>query len=72
MIEDRLIDDKITLRDLLALAVCRGVMAGRGDIDYSTGPWAVADDVLNETDVILEHRARVLGIRASVLEIVNE
>lgn len=72
MIEDRLIDDKFTLRDLLALAVCRGVMAGRGDIDYSAGPWAVADDVLNETDAIREHRARVLGVRSSVLEFVNE
>jgi hypothetical protein len=63
MIEDRLIDDKITLRDLLAQAVCLGVKAGRKEIDYSTGPWKVADDILAETEEILEHRKRITGIQ---------
>ncbi len=71
MIKDRIIDDKISLKDLIALAVCRGVMAGRGDIDYvSRGPWHIAEDILNETDEILAHRERVLGIKQVTTELV--
>ena len=42
MIENRVIDGKIELRDLLAQAICIGVKAGRGQIDYSSrdlGAW---------------------------------
>jgi hypothetical protein len=70
MISNRLIDDKISLKDLLALAVCRGVMAGRGQIDYtSRGAWHIAEDILNETEEILQHRDRVLGIKQMTSEI---
>lgn len=62
MIEDRLIDNKITLRDLLAQAVAMGVRAGRGDIDYQ-GAWHIADNILNETEEVLGHRDRILGLR---------
>ena len=70
MIEDRIIDDKITLRDLLAQAVCMGVRAGRGEIDYTTrGAWHIADDILNETEEVLRHRGSILGFRALAVEI---
>jgi hypothetical protein len=70
MIEDRMLDDKISLKDLLALAVCRGVMAGREQIDYaSRGAWHIAEDILNETEEILQHRDRVLGIKQMTSEI---
>jgi hypothetical protein len=65
MIKDRIIDDKIMLKDLLAQAVCLGVKAGREQLDYtSRGAWCIADDILNETEEILSHRKRVLGIRS--------
>ena len=70
MIEDRIIDDKIWLRDLLALAVCWGVKAGRGEIDYtSRGAWQMADDMLNETAEIMDHRELVLGFKEMANEI---
>jgi len=70
MISNRIIDDKISLKDLLALAVCQGVMAGRGQIDYaSRGAWHIAEDILNETEEILQHRDRVLGIKQIANEI---
>ena len=69
MIKDRIIDDKISLKDLLAQAVCIGVRAGRGEIDYtSRGAWHIAEDILNETEEILNHRERVLGIRIMCVE----
>ena len=69
MIEDRIIDDKISLKELIALAVCRGVLAGRGQIDYSRGAWQMAEDILNETEETLSHRERVFGIRQEVAEL---
>lgn len=70
MIEDRVIDNKITLRDLLAQAVAMGVRAGRGDIDY-IGPWHIADDILNETQEVIRHRNSILGIRSLALELIK-
>ena len=73
MIKDRVIDDKISLKDLLAQAVCIGVKAGRGEIDYtSRGAWHIAEDILNETEEILNHRERVLGIRIMCVEMVEK
>lgn len=70
MIDNRMIDDKISLRDLLAQAVCMGVRAGRGEIDYTTrGAWHIADDILNETEEVLAHRDRILGFRNIALSI---
>ena len=70
MIEDRLIDEKIALRDLLAQAVCMGVRAGRGQIDYtSQGPWHIADYILNETEEAMRHRERILGMRSLAIEL---
>lgn len=69
MIEDRLIDNKISLRDLLALAVCNGVRAAKGHIDYvSRGPWDIADDMLKETEEMLSHRMSVLGLRNEIVD----
>ncbi len=68
MIENRIIDDKISLRDLLAQAVALGVKAGRGQIEY-VGAWCVADNILNETEEVIEHRNRILGIRNSVSQL---
>ena len=70
MIEDRIIDGKITLRDLLAQAVCMGVRAGRGDIEY-LGPWHIADDMLNETQEVMRHRESILGIRSIAIQMAN-
>jgi hypothetical protein len=73
MIEDRIIDDKIMLKDLLALAVCRGVMAGREQIDYtSRGAWHIAEDILNETEEILSHRERIMGFRTMCVQVVEK
>jgi len=73
MIKDRIIDDKISLKDLLAQAVCIGVKAGRGEIDYTNrGAWHIAEDILNETEEILSHRERVLGIRIMCVEMVEK
>lgn len=76
MIENRVIDNKISLRDLLAQAVCMGVRAGRGEIDYTTrGAWHIADDILNETEEVLDHRDRILGFRdlaVSIADIVRK
>jgi len=45
-------------------------MAGRGQIDYaSRGAWHIAEDILNETEEILQHRDRVLGIKQIANEI---
>ena len=63
MIENRMVDDKIMLKDLLAQAVCLGVKAGRGELDYP-GAWCIANDILSETEEILSHRERVLNIRS--------
>lgn len=70
MIEDRVIDEKINLRDLLAQAVCMGVRAGRGDIDY-IGPWHIANDILNETEEIMQHRELILGLRGFAVKIME-
>ena len=72
MIKDRLIDDKISLKDLLAQAVCIGVKAGRGDIDYTRGAWHIAEDILNESEEILGHRDRVLGTRSYCVEMAEK
>ena len=73
MIEDRMIDDKIMLKDLLAQAVCLGVKAGREQLDYtSRGAWHIAEDILNETEEILSHRDRVLGIRRMCVEMAEK
>jgi hypothetical protein len=73
MIEDRMIDDKIALKDLLAQAVCLGVKAGRGELDYtSRGAWHIADDILNETEEILSHRERIMGFRTIAVEMVEK
>ena len=73
MIEDRMIDNKIMLKDLLAQAVCLGVKAGREELDYtSRGAWHIAEDILNETEEILSHRERVLGIRSVCVEMVEK
>ena len=73
MIEDRIIDDKIALKDLLAQAVCLGVKAGRGELDYtSRGAWHIADDILNETEEILSHRERIMGFRTIAVEMVEK
>lgn len=72
MIENRVIDGKIELRDLLAQAICIGAKAGRGQIDYSSkGPWRLADDILQETEEVLKHRESILGIRAMIPELVK-
>jgi hypothetical protein len=72
VIEDRIIDDKVSLRDLLAQAVCMGVLAGRGEIDYvSRGAWHIADHILSESAEVMGHRERILGYRAMALEIKN-
>jgi len=71
MIEDRIIDDKIMLKDLLAQAVCLGVKAGRGELDYP-GAWCMVNDILNETEEILSHRERVLGIRSMCVQVVKK
>ena len=72
MIEDRIIDDKVSLRDLLAQAVCMGVLAGRGETDYAArGPWHIADHILSESAEALGHRERILGYRTMALEIKN-
>lgn len=70
MIEDRLIDNKITLRDLLAQAVAMGVRAGRGHIDYQ-GAWPMADDILNETEEVLMHRDRILEMREKCVILID-
>ena len=73
MIEDRMIDDKIMLKDLLAQAVCLGVKAGRGESDYtSRGAWHIADDILNETEEILSHRERIMGFRTIAVQMVEK
>lgn len=72
MIEDRMIDGKISLKDLLAQAVCIGVKAGRGEIDFTSGAWRIAEDILNETEEILSHRDRVLGIRRMCVEMAEK
>jgi hypothetical protein len=73
MIEDRMIDDKIALKDLLAQAVCLGVKAGRGELDYtSRGAWHIADDILNETEEILSHRERIMGFRTIAVQMVEK
>jgi|APFre7841882793_1041355.scaffolds.fasta_scaffold20228_3 hypothetical protein len=72
MIEDRMIDGKISLKDLLAQAVCIGVKAGRGEIDFTQGAWRIAEDILNETEEILSHRDRVLGIRRMCVEMAEK
>jgi hypothetical protein len=73
MIEDRIIDDKIMLKDLLAQAVCLGVKAGRGEIDYtSRGAWHIAEDILNETEEILSHRERIMGFRTMSVQMVEK
>ena len=73
MIEDRMIDDKIALKDLLAQAVCLGVKAGREELDYtSRGAWHIADDILNETEEILSHRARIMVFRTIAVQMVEK
>jgi hypothetical protein len=72
MIEDRMIDGKVSLKDLLAQAVCIGVKAGRGEIDFTQGAWRIAEDILNETEEILSHRDRVLGIRRMCVEMAEK
>jgi hypothetical protein len=73
MIEDRMIDDKIALKDLLAQAVCLGVKAGRKELDYtSRGAWHIADDILNETEEILSHRERIMGFRTIAVQMVEK
>ena len=71
MIADRIIDDKITLKDLLAQAVCLGVKAGRGEIDYTRGPWHIAGNILEETQEILDHRGRITDIAVMCNELVE-
>ena len=73
MIKDRMIDDKIALKDLLAQAVCLGVKAGREELDYtSRGAWHIADDILNETEEILSHRERIMGFRTIAVQMVEK
>jgi hypothetical protein len=73
MIENRMLDDKIALKDLLAQAVCLGVKAGRGESDYtSRGAWHIADDILNETEEILSHRERIMGFRTIAVQMVEK
>jgi hypothetical protein len=73
MIEDRIIDDKIMLKDLLAQAVCLGVKAGRGEIDYtSRGAWDIAEDILNETEEILSHREHIMDFRTICVQMVEK
>jgi dihydrodipicolinate synthase/N-acetylneuraminate lyase len=67
MIENRVIVDDITLQDLIAQAICVGVMAGRGQIDYATrGPYHLAKEILDGTDEMVQHRSRLLGLRGFV------
>jgi len=73
MIEDRMIDNKIMLKDLLAQAVCLGVKAGREELDYtSRGAWHIAEDILNETEEILSHRERIIGFRTMSVQMVEK
>ena len=73
MIENRMVDDKIMLKDLLAQAVCLGVKAGRGEIDYtSRGAWHIAEDILNETEEILSHRERIMVFRTIAVQMVEK
>ncbi len=71
MIKDQIIDNKTSLKDLLAQAVCLGVKAGRGDIAY-TSPWIIAEDILNESEEILQHRYRVIGVKNLAKIVLNE
>jgi hypothetical protein len=71
MIKDRIIDDKIMLKDLLAQAVCLGVKAGREELDYP-GAWHIAEDILNETEEILSHRERIMGFRTICVQMVEK
>jgi len=73
MIENRMVDDKIMLKDLLAQAVCLGVRAGSEEIDYtSRGAWHIAEDILNETEEILSHRERIMGFRTIAVQMVEK
>ena len=73
MIKDRMIDDKISLKDLLAQAVCLGVKAGRGELDYTRhGAWHIAEDILNETEEILSHRERIMDFRTICVQMVEK
>ena len=73
MIKDRMVDDKISLKDLLAQAVCLGVKAGREQLDYtSRGAWHIAEDILNETEEILSHRERIMGFRTMSVQMVEK
>ena len=73
MIEDRMLDAKISLKDLLAQAVCLGVKAGREQLDYtSRGAWHIAEDILNETEEILSHRERIMVFRTIAVEMVEK
>jgi len=73
MIEDRMIDNKISLKDLLAQAVCLGVKAGREEIDYtSRGAWHIAGDILNETEEILSHRERIMSFRTISVQMIEK
>ncbi len=74
MIENRIIDSKIMLKDLLAQAVCLGVKAGREELDYTSrgrGAWHIAEDILNETEEILSHRERIMGFRTMSVQMVE-
>lgn len=56
--------NQLSLRDLLAQAAAYAIKCAR-EKRY-IGPWQVADDILNETPEVLQHRENILGIRASV------
>lgn len=71
MIEDRLIDGKVTLLDLIAHAVAIGVKAGRGAIDYQ-GAWPTAADILNKVPEMFEHRTRIINLRDGVANSAEE
>lgn len=70
MIEDRMIDDKIMLSDLLAQAVAMGIRAGRNQIEHKS-VWYVAHDILNETEEVLRHRESLFELQATVIELNN-
>jgi len=57
------------LRDLLAQTAALAVKQARSECYL--GAWNVADTILREGTEVMEHRGRILGIKALVQEIVQ-
>ena len=57
------------LRDALAQAAAFAVKQDRAK--QYVGAWAVADAILNETEEIVDHKERILGLRSEVIDLAN-